>query len=428
MINFFSDAYLYNMKEMSVGIQDALRLLKENIKPLSVETVSPENSVDRVAASDIYSLIDSPGTDSSRKDGYAVISHEVADATPDKPVRLQLIGSMAAGGTDNIQIRPGTTVRVLTGAQIPTGADGVVADEFTEAANDWIVINAYAEPKNILRAGSDTRVRDRLVLKGSTISPVTAGLLTVAGHGTVSVCKSPVVGIIGTGDELVKPGDTLKDGQLYASNVITLAAWCRRYGMCSFTEIVRDDAQAIRNALGKLLDKTDAILTSGGAWTGDYDLVEKTLDELGWRKMFHRIRIGPGKATGFGTLRDKPIFILPGGPPSNIMGFVEIALPGLFLLSGQTHPVLPFCQAKLSADLTDGKREWSDFFFGNLTGTEGNLIFRPMNKRSRLSSIAAADAIGIVPEGMDCLKAGTLITVQILNSPFCRRGFYDISL
>lgn len=406
------------MRKIVVGLHEALRLLQENIKPMVAESVSLNDSVDRIAASDIYSLINSPGTDSSRKDGYAVISSEVAGATPDMPVRLQLLGSIAAGGRDDIHIRAGTTVRVLTGARIPKGADGVVADEFAQAADGQIIIKADAEPKNILRAGSDTMARDRLILKGSRISPLSAGLLAVAGHSTVSVFKSPAVGIIGTGDELVKPGGLLRDGQLYASNTITLAAWCRRYGMCSSTEIVGDTAQAIRDALEKMLGETDAIITSGGAWTGDYDLVEETLDKLGWRKLFHRIRIGPGKATGFGILRDKPVFILPGGPPSNIMGFAEIALPGLFLLSGQTHPVLPSCKARLAGDLIEGKRDWSDFFFGNLTSSQGDLIFSPMDKRSRLRSIAVADAIGIMPEGVDCLNAGESITVQILNSAF----------
>ena len=104
----------------------------ERIKPLPAENVALVDSVDRIAASDLYALVDSPSMDASMKDGYAVLSHDVADATAEDPVRLRLLGSMAAGGEKDIQIKPGTTVRVLTGARIPTGADAVVAEEFVK--------------------------------------------------------------------------------------------------------------------------------------------------------------------------------------------------------------------------------------------------------------------------------------------------------
>ena len=121
------------MKGMSLGLKEALRLtLEGSIKPLPAENVALVDSVDRVAASDLYALVDSPSMDASLKDGYAVLSHEVADATAENPVRLRLLGSMAAGGEKDIQIKPGTTVRVLTGARIPTGADAVVAEEFVK--------------------------------------------------------------------------------------------------------------------------------------------------------------------------------------------------------------------------------------------------------------------------------------------------------
>jgi molybdopterin molybdotransferase len=109
------------MKGMSLGLKEALRLTLEAIKPLSAENLDLIDSVDRVAASDLYALVDSPSVYASLKDGYAVLSHEVADATAENPVRLRLFGSMAAGGEKDIQIKPGTTVRVLTGARIPTG-------------------------------------------------------------------------------------------------------------------------------------------------------------------------------------------------------------------------------------------------------------------------------------------------------------------
>ena len=129
------------MKGMSLGLKEALRLtLEGGITPLPPENVALVDSVDRVAASDLYALVDSPSMDASLKDGYAVLSHEIARATAENPVRLRLLGSMAAGGEKDIQVEPGTTVRVLTGARIPTGADAVVAEEFVRQGDNHVLI------------------------------------------------------------------------------------------------------------------------------------------------------------------------------------------------------------------------------------------------------------------------------------------------
>ncbi len=403
------------MKGMSLGLKEALFLTLENITPLPAENVPLVESVDRVAASDLYALVDSPFMDSSRKDGYAVLSHEVLDATAEKPVRLRLLGSISAGDEKDITIKPGKTVRVLTGARIPTGADAVVAEEYVKKEDRDVLVEAFAEPKNILKRGSDAAFGECILRKGQKVSPVMAGLLAAAGHSVVPVVRNPVVGIIGTGDEIVEPGQPLAEGKLYASNIMTLAGWCNRYKMKPRLTVVKDDHDAIFRAIRALSDETDAVITSGGAWTGDRDLVAQILENLGWKEVFHRIRIGPGKAVGFGMLDNKPVFILAGGPPSNLMGFLQIALPGLLTLSGHTNPGLPRMNARLASELREGELDWTDFFFGTLEFDDGLPNFYPMKKRSRLRSIAKATAVVAIPEGKDCLQEGSVINVQLLE-------------
>ncbi len=403
------------MRGMSLGLKEALHLTLEGIKPLPAENVALVDCIDRVAASDLYALVDSPSMDSSRKDGYAVLAREIAGATAEDPVRLRLLGSMAAGGDRDIHVQPGTTVRVLTGARIPTGADAVVAEEFVKKGDDDVLVEAPAEPKNILTRGSDVASRKCILRAGQQISPSMAGLLAVAGHSMIPVFMTPVVGIIGTGDELIEPGKPIEDGKLYASNIVTVAGWCNRYKMKPRMVIVKDDHDAILNTLKTLSDETDAVITSGGAWTGDHDMVAEVLEELGWKQVFHRIRIGPGKAVGFGMLNSKPVFILPGGPPSNLMGFLQIALPGLLALSGHTNPGLPRLNARLGSELGEGKHNWTDFFFGTLEFDDGLPTFYPMKKRSRLGSIAEATAVASIPEGQDHLSGGSVIDVQLLK-------------
>lgn len=404
------------MKGMTLGLKEALRLMMEHIKPLSTETVSLVESVDRVAASDIHALVDSPSSDASRKDGYAVFSQDLADASASSPIRLHLLGAMAAGGRKDITVRPGTAVRLLTGARIPSGADAVVAEEYVKRSGDHLVMETSINPaKNILPCGDDVKFGQNILRAGEQITPVTAGLLAAAGRRIVSVYKNPVVGIIGTGDELIAPGDPITDGQVYASNIVTIAGWCRRYHMTPHLTIVKDDHDAILDTIKAASGASDAVITSGGAWMGDYDMVALVLDQLGWKKVFHRIRIGPGKAVGFGILNNKPVFILPGGPPSNLMGFLQIALPGLLALSGHVNAGLPITSARLASDLDDGDVEWTDFFFGALQWNTDPPTFHSMKKRSRLSSIALAAAIAAIPEGADMLPAESVITVQLLR-------------
>jgi molybdopterin molybdotransferase len=240
-------------------------------------------------------------------------------------------------------------------------------------------------------------------------------MLAAAGHYQIPVFRNLKIGIIATGDEVIAPGQPLTEEQLYASNMITLNAWCHRFYHDTQTSIVKDDPDAVLNALRSAADSADAVLTSGGAWTGDRDLVAHMLDELGWEKIFHRVRIGPGKGVGFGLLKNKPVFILPGGPPSNLIAFLEIALPGLLKLAGDRSPGLPAMNARLASEINGKYSDWTQFIFGVIESNHRELpLFKPLQGSSRLSSMAEAQAIVACEEGLTHLSKGTVVSVQII--------------
>jgi molybdopterin molybdotransferase len=404
------------MKSLALGLQEALRLTLEALRPLGEELLPLLDGVDRVAARDLHALVDSPTRDVSRKDGYALQAREVAAASAQAPVRLRVLGAMAAGGAAEIAVAPGSTVRVLTGARIPPGADLVVAEEHVKREGDEVVVGDLdRKVPNILRRGGDIAQGRLFLERGQVITPIMAGLLAAAGYSQVPVHRTPLVGLVGTGDEIVAPGEPLAEGKLYASNIVALAGWCARYKMPTRTAIVRDHRPAMREAFAQAAEASDALITSGGAWRGDHDIVADVLGELGWEMVFHRIRIGPGKAVGFGMMGGKPVFVLPGGPPSNLIGFLQIALPGLLALGGHAQTGLPTATAQLAEGIDGGKPAWTDFFFGALTPGEDMPLFHPMDKRARLVSIAAADAVAAIPEGRDRLEAGEVVLVQLLR-------------
>jgi len=404
------------MKKISIGLTEALAITLEQIKPLGVDTIGLAESTDHIAASDLQARVDSPSTDSSLKDGYAVISLEVSDATPENPVHLKLAGQLAPGGKKDIVVKPNTTVRVLTGARIPSGADAVLTEEFARPEGKDVLAMNFAEPgRNILRRGRDVESGTCIIQRGQQISPGLLGLVAAAGHNSVPVFRNPTVAIIGTGDEIVLPGDPLAEGKLYASNIMTINAWCMRYGMKTVLAVVHDDVDTLTGTFRRYSADADALITSGGAWTGDRDFVAQVLEGLGWKQYFHRIRIGPGKAVGFGMLDKKPVFILPGGPSSNLMGFLQIALPGLLALAGHADPSLPLINARLAEDLEGRQRDWTNFFFGRLEDGADFPFFHPLRDESRLRSIAEADAIACIPEGQGVLPKGSVVPVQVLK-------------
>jgi molybdopterin molybdotransferase len=402
-------------RQLPLGLDQALQMTLESIGPLAVEDVSLLDSLGRALAADVHAKVDSPSVDASLKDGYAVRSQQVEGASKEHPVNLRLVGYQAAGGTEDVEVLPGTTVRVLTGAKIPSGADAVVAEEFATATEELITFFRDAEPgRNILPKSSDVASGKVVAHRGTVVTPGLVGLLAAAGHDRLSVVRCPDVAIIATGDEVVAPGQPLPEGKLFASNITTLGGWCRRFGMRAQLAVVKDQARQIGQELSRYAERVDAIITSGGAWTGDRDLVAQILNSLGWRQVFHRIRIGPGKAVGFGLLEDKPVFILPGGPPSNLMGFLQIALPGLLKLAGHQHCRLPSINVRLSSQLYGRTADWTQFIYGTLEQSADLPVFNALRGNSRLRSMAEAQAVVAIPEGTTLLPAGAVVAAQVL--------------
>jgi molybdopterin molybdotransferase len=402
------------MRNELIGYQEALKLTLEHITPLAVEEISLVESTDYVLANDVYSLVDSPSIDASLKDGFAVRSSEIAAATPANPVRLKVTARAAAGLPSQVVVKPGTAVQILTGAQVPQGADAVVSEEFTHLAGDHVIIKNHAGPgRNILPKGSDVAQNQITIPAGNTLTPGKVGILAAAGYDTIPVVRKPKIAIIATGDEVLAPGQPLTEGKLFASNLVTLHAWCRRYGMQTTLDIVGDEPTAIMEKLDQAATEHDAVLTSGGAWTGDRDLVVRMLSNLGWQKMYHRVRIGPGKAVGFGLLQGTPVFVLPGGPPSNLMAFLQLALPGLLKLVGKKDPHLPERVVRLTAP-AGGQSDWTQFVFGRFKPENGNYCFDPIKGASRLKCMAEAEGIISIPEGVEHIPAAADVAAQML--------------
>lgn len=405
------------MPKQYIGFDRALRETLAHVRAGEAVDMAIADCEGHVAAEERHSRVDAPSTNTSLKDGYALRADDVERASGSRPHPLPVAGTAAAGQLDGGALEPGTAWRILTGARLPEGADTVVAEEFVTLAEGHIILNRLtARGCNILSRGSDITAGESLLEAGRRLTPGRIGLLAAGGHSRVKVYRKPSVALVATGDEVLLPGEQMADGKLYASNLMTLNGWCRHFGFKTALAVSGDRVSVLRAEIEQALETNDALVTSGGAWTGERDLMAKVLDDLGWQRVYHRVRLGPGKAVGFGLLKGKPVFILPGGPPSNLVAFLQLALPGLQKLSGCRTPGLAEVPAVLKTAVS-GKRDWTQVVFGTLERGGCPLVFRPDGRpASRLKSMAAAGALLLIPEGVTDLAANQVVTIQLMGN------------
>jgi molybdopterin molybdotransferase len=402
------------IKKYDIGLEEALSKVLGTLERPSPVDLPVDEVCDLIAAEDLFAVADCPSATSSLKDGYAVVSKDIEEVSKDHPVKLRVTGMSAAGDSTSGAVEPGSAIKVLTGARLPQGADAVISIEFTREQANQVLCLKNAEPgRNVLSRGTDVETGDLVVSKGEMLTPALTGLLAAGGVYQVPVFPSPRVAIVATGDEVVAPGGPLKPGQLYASNLVTLNSWLRHFGFPVKSRVVKDNPKEIRRIFTSMLSDADALLTSGGAWKSERDLTVRVLDEMGWELIFHRVRMGPGKAVAMGMLDEKPVFCLPGGPPSNEMAFLQLALPGLFQIAGRSP--IPFGIKKVRlASGVGGDFTWTQFYQAILERRGEEWWGVPLKMKSRIQSQARAKALIKVPEGVDRIEAGDMIEVQVL--------------
>jgi len=404
------------MNKHIIGFEEARTLTLGSVQPLPTVVEDLENLVGRVLAEDMTALVDCPSCDTSRKEGFAVVSSDVIGAGREKPIRLNQLGKLTAGTEHSFTVRPGTTVEVTTGAPIPEGAEAVLAVEFTRSEGDTVLCFRDAEPgRNVLKQGEDIRAGETVAGKGRELTPSAVGLLAAAGVHRARVYPYPCVSVISTGDEVVAPGRPLRPGLVYASNLAGLVSWLKIYGMSSYAEVVGDSKNRIRDAVERYLEHSQAIITVGGAWKSEKDLVVAVMEEMGWQEIYRGVRMSPGKATSFGLLGGKPVFCLSGSPSSAETAFLHIVLPALLTMAGIYRSPFPVEDARLVKPLT-GDKNWTHFYQAKLSYKDDKTWVEPLACKSKLKAMAASEAVIILGEGKGAHTQGEIVKVQRTNS------------
>jgi molybdopterin molybdotransferase len=405
-----------------MGVDQHLALILDRIDELPAYDQPLLETVGLPAVEDIVSPLSLPVFDNSAMDGYAVVFRDVADASPEKPVHLPVVGEIAAGQTQIYAMSPGTAVRIMTGAPIPTGCTAVVPVEDTDDGVAKVLIQrAPAEGQHIRRAGEDIKEGDVVLSAGEKIDARRVGLLSSVGIGRVSTHPRPRVVVMSTGSELVEPGEQLARDSIYDANSYLLASAARQAGAIAYrVHASPDDPETFIEALSDQLVRADVVVTSGGVSKGTHDVVKEALSQLGTVD-FHEVAMQPGKPQGFGVIGedDTPIFTLPGNPVSAYVSFELFVVPALRKMMGRTPYNRTLVRARITDDVSSipGRRQFLRGFFEPRVG--GSVVTPVGGAGSHLmGSLAQANALIVLAEDVTAVKAESDVPVLLLDREY----------
>ena len=375
------------------------------------------DAIGLVLAADVESRVSLPSFPNSAMDGYAVDAADIASATVDTPVELQLGGEVVAGQADVPNVSRGRCVRIMTGAPLPPGADAVVPVETTSASRTGSVVfhRAYTSGTNIRRVGEDLAPGQPLVAAGRRLSPADVALLANAGESRVPCNPPPRVVVLSTGDELVPHDREPGPGQIRDGNGPMLAALVRQAGGVPFSAgIVPDDRKALMYALDTNLGHADLVLCTGGASAGTRDLLPEVIGALG-EVQTAKVAMQPGMPQILGRIRDTPIVGLPGNPVSAFVSFEVFVRPALRAMQGRRDVARPSIRAEITAAIASPPDKRS-FARVRLAHDAGRWTATPTGAQGShmVTSIALADGLAIVPEDVTEAPAGSQLDVQLL--------------
>lgn len=394
-----------------ISVEEARARILALMVPVGRETVPITAAVGRVLAQAIVARRTQPPFDASAMDGYAVRAGEVRPGAD-----FTVVGEAAAGHPFSGPVAPGQTIRIFTGAPVPTGLDRIVIQEDVSREGERIILHDDLDPSHYLRrAGLDFSKGDPLLETGTRLSPENIALLAASGHAFVTVYRKPRVTLLATGDELALPGDPLGEGSIVSSNNFGLAALIETLGgAAEILPIAPDEPEELRR-LALEGAQADLFVTLGGASVGDHDLIRPALTGHGLELDLYKVAMRPGKPLMAGNLNGTPMLGLPGNPVSAMVCGRVFLAPALAALSGTKACAPETREAVLNVDIPkNGPRE---HYMRARCETKDNVLrVTPFDSQdsSRLALLSQANALMVRPVDDPPRQAGEKVSILTL--------------
>jgi molybdopterin molybdotransferase len=400
-----------------LSVEDALARILAAIPVLGAETVELTASLGRILAEPVVAGRDLPPWENSAMDGYALRAADTAEAGPERPARLRLVGEVAAGAVAGHPVAAGEVYRILTGAPLPAGADAVVPQEDVRREGSTLLVPRPVRRSEFVRPrGEDIRAGETVLAPGAMLGPAALGVLAALGRPLVRVYQRPRVAVLSTGDELVDFEAMPGPGQISNSNSYTLSAQVREAGGLPVNlGIARDSREELEERFRAGLT-ADVLVSSAGVSVGDRDLVREVMEKLGAELDFWKVSMRPGKPLTFGRLAGRPFFGLPGNPVSSMVTFELFVRPALRRMGGHADLFRSRARARLLEPLDNpGPRRG---YLRVRLGREGEVLTaRPTGGQGSgiLRSMLLADGLAVVAPDTR-VEPGQLVEVILLGS------------
>ena len=385
-----------------------------------VEDVPLESARDRVLAERVEADLDVPGFDRASMDGYAVRAADTFGADEADPARLSLVGAVHAGEAPTVSPAEGEAVEISTGAVLPRDATAVVPVERTDREGDDVLVRTAVAPgSSIMYAGADIAAGERALGPGRLLTAREIGLLAALGHESVTVRRRPRVGIVSTGDELVRPGGELEPGrgQIHDVNTYSVSsAVAAAGGEPVLTDHVGDDMAALEDTLRETAEVCDLVLSSGSTSASAVDVIYRVIEDTG-ELVLHGAAIKPGKPMLVGLVGETPFVGLPGYPTSAMLTFRAFVAPALRTAAGREEPPSATVRGTLVQDERFGEGRLRLVPVGLVEDGGGTMLVYPVGRGSGATrSLTEADGLVTVPAEIDVVPAGETVTVSLFSA------------
>lgn len=388
----------------------------------SVEFLPIHRCFNETLARDIVATHDVPHFDRSPYDGFAIRSRDTIGASKDFPIEFEVIEEIGAGMVATRKVEAKQAVRIMTGAQMPDGADAVIMLELVqEIERDGKVFiqirRRVKEDENVSFKGEDAKQGELLVNKGTKLNPGIKALLATFGYTDVPVAKKPVIGLFATGTELLEVDEALQPGKIRNSNSYMLADQIKRAGgEPRFLGILPDHLEGSYSAISEALKEIDLLITTGGVSVGDYDYMPDIYARLGAEVLFNKVAMRPGSVTTVAAMNGKILFGLSGNPSASYVGFELFVRPIIRKMLLSPRPHLKKVRGVLGENFTKAN-PFTRFVRSRAYLEGGQLMAVPSgkDKSNIVISLASANSFAILPGGTRGYQKGDEVDILLLE-------------